>query len=343
MSKTWLVASALVLTTLGCMDNTPKAFLTPYAPEKAITDRNVGDVFDPKADILFVIDNSGSMGTHQQNLALNMDLFTSVFLKTSIIDYNIGVTTTDPTVSATYCCGRLVGNTRIVTKSTPNASAILKQNVTMIGTNGSGLESPFSTIQMAFEPGNLAGHNAGFLRSKAALIVIFITDAEDQSTTVSSQQLLDSLLMLKGGDKRKVLSYGAIIPSTVTGCERDDPSMVPRKIEEFLKIVPNAANGDNVVSLCAPDYGQRLAEFALQIVDQVSSQIFLSRLPNPKTLKVIYGNAELPRDLRKGWTYNPAMNAILLGPEVDWASQPIGSKLEVRYQEAKGLEEEQQK
>ncbi len=338
MTKNLLLLATAFALTASCTAESSKAYLAPYAPEKSVTDGNASDVFDPKADILFMIDNSGSMGPHQSNLARNIDLFTSVFLKNSIIDYNIGVITTD--VDGRYsrdCCGKLVGSTRIVTKNTPNASSVLKGNL-MVGVDGSGFEEPFTGIQMALEPSMLTGWNAGFIRKSAALIVIFITDAEDQSKRVYGPDLLNTLLALKNNDKRKVLSYGAIVPTGVNNCERDDSGVTPRKIEDFLNIVPNGGGGSNIVSLCAPDYGTRLAEFALQIVDKVSSQIYLTRLPDIKTLKVVYGSSDLPRDIKKGWSYSPSLNAILLGDEIDWASQPPGSKVEVRYKEARGFQ-----
>ncbi len=173
----------------------------------------------------------------------------------------------------------------------------------------------------------------------AALIIIFITDAEDTSEAVNPTLLMSSLLALKNNDTRRVLAYGAIIPSSVSGCPRD-PSGIPVRIEQFLNMVPNGKDGGgpggNVVSLCAPDFGQKLAGFALQIVDTISSVIYLSRLPDPDSLRVSYGSIDLPMDPKTGWSYSSAENAIYLGPDIDWVSQPPGSKVEVHYKEARG-------
>lgn len=334
MTKRLLLLAFILTGAFGCTEKAARAYLPAYAPEKSVTDGNT-DVFDPKADILFVIDNSGSMDPHQKNLARNIDLFVSGFLKTSIIDYNIGVITTDTDGTAQPCCGKLVGNYRFVNKTTPNANGVLKQNL-LVGTMGSGIEAPFNAVSLAIEPSMMSGYNVGFIRKDAALTVIFITDAEDQSQRISANDLLTKLLALKNGDKTKILAYGAIVPTGATNCDRDQYYATPKKIEEFLNTVPNGGSGTNIVSLCATDYGQRLADFALQIVDQVSSQIFLSRLPDPKSLQVFYGSSELPRDVRKGWAYSPELNAVLLGDQINWASQPPGSRVEVRYKEARG-------
>lgn len=48
---------------------------------------------NPQVDIIFVIDDSGSMREHQANLARNIDHFVEGFAKNSIIDPHIGVMT----------------------------------------------------------------------------------------------------------------------------------------------------------------------------------------------------------------------------------------------------------
>lgn len=332
--RSWLLILTC-LVTASCSSDTPKRYLTPFSPEKKVEDDGNFEEFDPEADILFVVDDSGSMDTHQQNLSENITKFTSTFLKTSALDYNIGVITTDRdgNYGTSKCCGRLIGSPRVISKSTPNADMILQGRL-MVGTGGSGLESPFDTASIALSPGMLASDNAGFIREKAALIVIFITDAEDQSV-IEGSKLLEDLVALKNGDRRKVLSYGAIIP-TATGdsCERDEEGKYPQKIEQFLKMAPNAAQGENTVSLCDTGFGQTLADWALQIVEQVGSVIYLSRKPIEGTIRVTYGTMDLPNDFETGYIYNPKTNAIHLGRKIDWEAQPPGSRIKIHYEEA---------
>jgi hypothetical protein len=340
-----LISCIFFLMLVGCSSDAARNFFSPVPQPKKIDD---GDgeqlVFDAKADILFVVDDSGSMQTHQTNLAANISQFTSVLTQTSLLEYRIGVITTDnEDVYATKpCCGKLVGETRVVTPETPDSNAVLQNNL-LVGTGGSGREAPFDTLSRAFAPEILATWNSNFLRSSAALIVIFITDAEDQSRTVEGTDVLNRMLALKRNDRRKVLGYGAIVPTSVpSGCARDQLDVTPKRIEEFLDLVPNGVTGggrgNNIVSLCATDFGKRLAEFALDIVDQVGSTIYLTRFPEIKTIRVTYGDLVLPEDPRRGWSYNPSKNAIQLGSEIEWSNQPIGSKIRVFYQEARGLD-----
>jgi hypothetical protein len=338
-----LLLCALVLLIGGCSSEAARNFFAPVPQPKKVADGEGEQlVFDAKADILFVVDDSGSMNTHQTNLAANISQFTSVLTQTSLLEYRIGVITTDSEggFSTGTCCGKLVGETRVVTPKTPSSNSVLQENL-MVGTSGSGREAPFEALNLAFAPETLADWNANFIRSSAALIVIFITDAEDQSRTVMPTDVLNRMLALKRNDRRKVLGYGAIIPTSVTsGCARDPGILTPVRIEEFLDIVPNGVTGggrgNNIVSLCALDFGKRLAEFALDIVDQVGSTIYLTRFPQVETIRVTYGDLVLPEDSRKGWSYNPSKNAIQLGTDIDWANQPIGSKIRVFYEEARG-------
>lgn len=344
MKKIVLVV-AYIFTGLALNSCSPRAevgYLPPAPPVDKVVDGDGDDTnsegFDPKADILFVVDNSGSMGDHQTNLANNISLFTSTFLEKSIIDYNIAVINTDNggIYTTGFCCGKFVGETKIISKTTLRANYVLRQNL-LVGINGSGEESPFGAVLNALSPALLQDWNSGFLRNDAALIVVFITDAEDQSDA-SAQELYDYLLRLKNGRKHRLLAYGALVPTIEVGCRRDEDRVYPRKIEQFLSMVPNAGRS-NVFSLCDEQFGAHLAGIATEIVNQVSSTVYLTRFPDLETIQVVYGNLTIPQDEKKGWVYDRSLNAIRLGPDIDWTVQPVGTKLIVTYKSAIPIEE----
>lgn len=325
-----LITAIFILSSVSCAKSSSKNYLPSFVPKNKITDLNT-ESFDPKADILFIVDNSGSMGSHQSNLANNISLFTQVFLTKSVLNYNIAVISTDDDGWAEPSRGRFAGAVRVVSKTTPNADMVLSNNL-RLGTSGSYKEKIFDPLHSALSEPLISGHNAGFLREDAALIVIIITDAEDQSdVNIYPQDTYDFMLKLKKGNKRKIMGYGAIVPTGVTGCARDEWTD-PKRLETFLGLFK--PDKSNVLSLCANDYGARLATFADEIVDQVGSTIYLSRAPVPSSIRVTYGDMELPMHPDYGWAYNPETNAIHLGAEIDWASQPDGSKVEVNYNAA---------
>jgi len=330
LSKRLIVVLSLFSTIGGCMSKSESIYLAPFQDKTAVTEGETTENFTPQADILFVVDNSGSMSPHQINLSANISQFITEFLRQPILAYNIAVVSTDVDGFGQPTRGAFAGTTKVVNKQTPNGARILAENL-KLGIRGSGLEAPFDATHLALDPALLAAGNAGFLRKNAALVVIFITDAEDQSD-IRPQALYEYLVNTKDGRKNKVFSFGAIIPTAETRCARDafEP---PRLIEEFLGIVQNS--GNNVMNLCASDFGQKLAEAASQIVDQVGNKIYLSRAPEISTLKVTYGSVELQPDARTGWTFDPLENAVVLGKEIDWNSQPPDSEIRVDYTAAK--------
>src|SRR3954469_18675110 len=86
----------------------------PELPERI---ENISDNYDPLVDILFVIDNSGSMGSHQANLAQNIGLFIDQIKKNVNLNFHIGVISTD--MSDSYQRGKLQGLPKFVSNTTP--------------------------------------------------------------------------------------------------------------------------------------------------------------------------------------------------------------------------------
>lgn len=321
----WVLA--LTVSISACTEKSSSIYLKPTVLKDDVTDGNETiDDFSPQADILFVVDNSGSMSTHQANLAANIPQFTAEFFRAPILDYNIAVVSTDVDGYREPCCGKFAGTIRVVNKRTPNGDAVLAQNL-KLGINGSGIEMPFDAVKKALDPNLLSTWNTGFSRKHSALVVIFITDAEDQSK-ISGLDLYNYILNMKGNRKKKAFAFGALIPTNENNCDRDafDP---PTRIENFLNMFPLA--GSNEMNLCARDFGKRLAEAAASIVDEVGNKIYLSRCPEKESIRVTYGSDDLPNDPKTGWTFNPADNAVVLGKQIDWESQPPDSEIKVHY------------
>jgi hypothetical protein len=100
--KNWqlLLAAASALTALSACDNSNPALTgPPREPVAAIVHKAVTETekglevsFDNRMDILFVIDNSESMRTHQTNLKNNINKFIEAFASIDSIDYHIAYT-----------------------------------------------------------------------------------------------------------------------------------------------------------------------------------------------------------------------------------------------------------
>ena len=162
-----------------------------------------------KMDILFIVDNSGSMEEEQTNLAQNFPKFIDVLNNYMTgagvpLDYHVGLTTTslsegappipipiplpmgdDGALHDQASCGM----TRPWIERTDNDPAGQFSCVAKVGTDGSGHEQPLSAAKLALNDRIADGKNAGFLRPDALLAVVILTDEDDQSTDASSMDI----------------------------------------------------------------------------------------------------------------------------------------------------------
>jgi hypothetical protein len=159
-------------------------------------------------DIVFVIDNSGSMKEEQTNLATNFPKFIEVLDAFRVdgleLDYRVAVTTTG--VAKTYFIPPIIplpGLPPTPVMITGESGAFQTGNgcnmprawlertdsnvgstfscVAQVGTNGSGMEMPLEGMRLSLSDRIDDGTNAGFLRKDALLAIVFLTDEEDCS------------------------------------------------------------------------------------------------------------------------------------------------------------------
>jgi len=131
-----------------------------------------------KVDIMWVIDNSGSMADEQQALGDNFNSFITQFINMGA-DFKMGITTTD--TSSDKKKGKMVAGSD--TKLTAAAAAANPtqfmddfKSLVQVGTAGSGNEMGL----MATE-GFMEKYAASFIRPDAYLAIVIMSDEEDQS------------------------------------------------------------------------------------------------------------------------------------------------------------------
>ena len=139
---------------------------------------------ESKADILFVIDNSCSMGDEQEALGENSDLFIRNLMD-SDVDFQIAVITTDSTA--------LRGG--IMTKDTANLEGLLEASI-VAGVLGSPYEMGQEFAKLALEPGGPLDASSGFQREDSFLSVIIVSDEED-SSPLDDGEYYDFFISLK--------------------------------------------------------------------------------------------------------------------------------------------------
>ncbi len=191
------------------------------------------------ADVLFVVDNSGSMGEEQAALGRGFEDFIESFLALDT-DFHLGVTNMDYQGNA----GALLGEEKILTPATENLVQTFISN-SRVGTSGSGTEKGMESARQALGPAKRENENEGFFREEAQLVLIFVSDEDDQSTA-TNEEYFDYFLELKRGDRRR-LSINAIAGPTPDGCPTAEAGSRYKDIVEM--------SGGTFTNICNDDLG----------------------------------------------------------------------------------------
>ena len=299
-----------------------------------------------KVDILWVIDNSGSMATSQSNLANNMNSFISEF-QSKNLDFRMTVIGTDSFRQqfggSNVCSDLRDGPVRynfstntcqetgthngypIITPGTPDMLNSFLNNV-LQGTQGYGDERPFQSISTSLSSAN----NSAFLRNDSFLSVIILTDEDDFSHDGSNNlqnnsqgvnhpslhsvqsyiDYLDGVTGTSGSSRRYNVNSIAIQDAAC----RDflNQSWQGRKIGIRVNDLADQTNGLKG-DLCG-DFASDLSSIADNILT-LATQFYLSREPIPSTIVVKVNGSVVPERNSNplgdgGWEWDQASNSI---------------------------------
>ena len=167
---------------------------------------------DKKVDIAWVVDNSGSMGDDQTSLANNFDSFIRNFI-TRGIDFKMGITTTDCSTEAK--CGAAVPGsleslTAVQANGNPQAFISTFKAHIKVGTNGSSRERGLFAAEKFLDR-----YAQEHYRSDSRLVLVFVSDEEDQSPQ-STQYYLNRYLAEKANMGQDYVRAYSIVK---TGCQ----------------------------------------------------------------------------------------------------------------------------
>jgi len=254
-------------------------------------------------DILFVIDNSGSMGSNQTNFKNNIDSFIAVFSSAGV-DYQIGFITTDDE--------NLV-NGAIVTSASADPVTEVNNIVDSIGTYGSAYERGLQYSYLATQPGADAGVGSAFLRTDARLVVIYVSDEPDYSSAyVSTTEVSNHLLSLKSSASQVVAH--AVAGDYPSGCTSNGGASFGSGYYDVVNDL-----GGTFMSICASDFGAQMDTLARESMALMSFN--LSGNPIEETIEVYVDGA-----LSADWTYDGSSNSVMFTVAPD-----DGSLIDVSY------------
>lgn len=222
-----------------------------------------------KVDIVFVIDDSGSMAPHQTDLANNFPKFVETIesFRTkggAKLDWRAAITTTTADEDGTTDEDGYAAN-GVFRKSAKCGTSqrwlegadpdIAKKFscLAKVGTGGSGDEKPLEALRLSLEDRVKDGVNAGFRRDDALLATIVLTDEDDGSegTVEAYLQMLDTAAHGPGrwafaaiaSDNCKVdTGIPFLPPQTITSTKIKDLVSQAGSAGAFSSICPS--NGD---------------------------------------------------------------------------------------------------
>ncbi|HVG64404.1 MAG TPA: VWA domain-containing protein [Hyalangium sp.] len=258
---------------------------------------------DAVVDILWVVDDSGSMTNQRQTLSNNFARFLDELLSLQV-RFQMGVISTNYNDR-----GTLRGTTKIITNATPNPRQVFLQNTTFPPSRAR-LEQGLRMLELALTEPNLSGANAGFLRPNAALAVIVVTD-EDDSSFGDPAYYARFLRSLKGPGNENLSSLSIIGGTTPDGCFPPGEEIYFGGLAEpaFRYSSVATKTGGIIGSICAVSFEETLLKIATAL-NTLRRVFALSLKPDPATITVLVNGTAVPRDVVNGWQYRSETQSI---------------------------------
>lgn len=258
----------------------------------------------PNVDVLFVIDNSGSMADQQQSLIASFNGFVKGMQDrlAGAKSYHVGVVSTDDYGGNNGCgligdlitqtsgpgssnstCTPFVGGGRFLTEAEPNLGAKFSC-VAQLGTGGNSDERPARALMNALDPvRNAPGAcNAGFSRKDSLLVLVVITDEDDVQDGCDGQTCMSygsggtpddwsaTVIKHKGGIAENVVVLSLI------GRKLDNPCGAT-PASKMLGFTNNFGENGFIGDVCAQSYDQFFVD-ALPVIDKACQNY----IPPPK-------------------------------------------------------------
>ncbi len=330
--KKWLRNTALTATcSLALTACGPKA--ASFSILAANQGTFQGSTANNKVDILWVIDNSGSMATKQNNLSVGFNSFSNVFVNKGF-SFNMGIVTSDTrTTGLGGQAGIFQGAPSVISDTTIGFAALFQNNV-KVGQAGDSAAKELHAIELA-TGALLNTTNTGFLRSDAHLAVIILSDADDNDSAASGATTATTLAHLQAlkpdvydvssrtYKKNFTVSAVAVNSMTDTDCyDMDQDGFVDNDgnldgipdvqlYEEGVKFktLVTATNG-SFASICKADFSDGLNTISQRIAEAIT-EIALARVPDQSTITILFNGTSVPQSATHGWTYEATGNKIV--------------------------------
>jgi len=290
----------VVLATVGCTS------------ERDFAERTQTDYWyqspNNQIDILWVVDDSCSMGEEQDTLVQGFSSFVGQ-METSGTDFHIGVISTSFDYSDPDR-GKLIGEPPYLTLEDDYVNLFSERAV--VGIDGSDKEKGLEAADWALSPTMVTGANKGFVRLDAQLLIVFVSDEEDCSDEgalegevaeecyrqrerlVPVTEYVDAFRSMKKDSADVQVS--AIVGTEDKSCQDAYPG------SRYIQTA--AMTGGSVGDICTSNWSSMLTDLGLTATG-VRTSFQTSYAAKPETLKVFVDNEKVPEDETDGWIYDP--------------------------------------
>lgn len=263
----------------------------------------VKDEFDQDetsgVDILFIIDNSGSMGSFQSSLSSNFNSFMSTFI-TRGIDYQIGFITTD---SSELIDGVVIDNTL------PDPLGSSTNIIDSIGTRGSSTERGLLMSYECLASPVKCGVGSAFLRSDMRVILIYVSDEDDHSAGFTSLDMLAHLDSIKPSPT--LFKAHSVVGPSDGSCWSADPGLT------YIDV--SSLTFGTTLSICDADWGTTMESLAVESI--LMTSFMLAEVPIEETIEAKVNGVTV-----SAWYFDNATNTVIFT-----SPPPEGSHIEVEY------------
>ncbi len=270
----------------------------------------------PKVDVLWVIDNTPSMAEEQAALAASIGDF-SDRLDQAGLAWQVGVIHTDTTDET---AGVLQGNPWVITPGIEDPARALA-DAAAVGTFGQPPEAGLSAATMALSEPLTSEENRGFRRADAALMVIIVSDGDDNSEDLLGTHPAEAFLAFllnEGARTGQPARLSAIVGDTPDGCSGPSGTALPGS--RYIRVANET--GGIVGSICDADYTAITNDLADDSVSWPNA-FELSTMPIPGTVRVQVDGTRID----EGWSL------VLTPPTIQFDTPPApGSEIHIRYE-----------
>lgn len=308
----------LASTALACSQQ--KFDLTPATKDFAQSVK-----YNRQADVLFVLEASGTMDNQQRYQAMSQQANDLVqVLNGAKLDYHIAVTTMTPrfqdpqTQSQVGDGGRFIAHgdkyPLVLDSTVSDLGGILANRLFL---NSSDFISPINfgrqAVMNALSEPLLSKQNANFLRPDALLNIIFISSKEDDINNQANLDLVKFLDQLKPplastGQRSWLAHYVGVLSNATTDLCASAQWGYRSAGLKFMDVVN--VSGGNASTICSADLTLAVRNVRARILE-VITQYHLDQKPNLASVKVYEAGVLIAQDATNGWTYDDKIQCLV--------------------------------